>query len=677
MAVEPFTVEGWLKRIGAGRALLEVAWGASLLATLGEAAGWLTRGLRFLGQFGHVPLLALGLLALLGVPLWYSALRALRRPAALSRTRRALSWGVLALHVAVVVVLAANVLRYDVVHAEAAAPGARLVVAVADFGVGPEFASGAAGREASAFLSRSLRRAIDLQPLLAGEVSVVSVGLVADEQAALRAASNSGAQLLLWGWVTEGGSAMAPSFQFVSEPGEPAIEPHESPPWYDVEISGDGAMELGQVAGERAAGLVHYVLGLMYLHGADYPRAAAEFDAALAMTSADLERSDLTSGERRALARTAAILHVALGRTLAAQGQSEGGREHYLAALDVDADYAIGYTGLGNLAYAERRFEEALIHYGRAVDLAPRRAAGWYARGNAHFFLQQYEAAAADYERATLLAADDPRLPLYHLVLGAALCRAGHSEQGSRALERAAALAAAGGPVALAAVQLADDCLTAPILTPTVMPTIAHAATPTLAPSPTALATATTTKTPSSTPTPSPNESATTAAMPLATPLAAPSAPTATAVAPEASATPTADVLRVAIRVEGALDALQAAGQVKWTQVAVECVDAQGLLLDRLTLTGAQGEYALPRATALVRLWIGEGLGGAAWWQRWRCDPQRAAPEIVLRMVAVATPEPTETLFPTAFVQPPTRPPETPTANSAAAARRALAAPRD
>jgi hypothetical protein len=112
----------------------------------------------------------------------------------------------------------------------------------------------------------------------------------------------------------------------------------------------------------------------------------------------------------------------------------------------------------------------------------------------------------------------------------------------------------------------------------------------------------------------------------------------------------------VAIRVEGELVALQAAGQADWTQVAVECLDAHGLLLGRVMLGGAEAGYALPGGTTLVRLWIGEGLGGEAWWQRWRCDPQPAAQAIVLRIVAVATPEPIETLFPTAFVPPPQPP---------------------
>lgn len=483
-------VSSWESRTRAhpaGRLALEIAWGASLLATLSEVAGWAVKGLRFLGQFGRRPWLALALLVAVGLPLWYWGVRALRRSSALPRKRRGLAAGALLLHVAVVALLASQVLRYDVVHADEG-PATRLVVAVADFGAGPAYERGAAGREVSAYLARSLRRAIDLRPAIAGQVTVRSVGLVADEAHAQRAAKASGAQVVLWGWVAEDARAtLAPILSFVDPSPDLALDLRDTPPWYDTEISGEGRLELGQLAGERVAELVQYTLGLMHLHGGDYAGAAHEFRAAIASAQADALAAVQGSADGAALARTLATLQVALGRTLVAQGDVDAAREAYLAASETDPDYAVSYVGLGNMAYAGAQYAEALRQFEQAINLAPQRAASWYMRGSARYQLGEYALAVEDYQQALIAAADDdPRRPLFHHVLGNALCSAGRAPAGLEQLATAAALAGAGSELALAAQHTAEGCAATATPPPTLAPTAR--AIPTAAVTPVAVA---------------------------------------------------------------------------------------------------------------------------------------------------------------------------------------------
>ena len=84
-----------------------------------------------------------------------------------------------------------------------------------------------------------------------------AVGLVADQATAQRVAQASGAQVLLWGWVTgDARATLAPTLLFVDLTPGLALDLCDTPPWYDTEISGEGRLELGQLAGERAAALV-------------------------------------------------------------------------------------------------------------------------------------------------------------------------------------------------------------------------------------------------------------------------------------------------------------------------------------------------------------------------------------------------------------------------------------
>jgi len=248
--------------------------------------------------------------------------------------------------------------------------------------------------------------------------------------------------------------------------------------------------------------------------------------------------------------------------------------------------------------------------------------------------------------------------------------------------------------LALAAMSGCRGGSATPTLRPTLLPGAAASATPTLTAQPTATVTSTATigvatrmapTLPFSTPSAARPPSATCTA-PATSSATSPPAP-ATATCTLAAASPTATATRtrvlpptatlpsvppasgamIRITLTGNLEALRREGVMLWEAVAVECFDSAGQVLGRTPLRDVSGEYRLPVRTVRVRLWVGEALGGAAWWGQW--DSQAAdvvSPDVVLeiRRIAAGPPPliPTATpLQPTATPLPPPTPPPSPT----------------
>jgi len=512
------------------------------LVTLLELVGVLSKGLRFLGEFATNPGAVLGavlaLTALTGFASGYVLLMKQkdthpwwRRPPAYGARDRVLARVVLIANVTVTLILVLGILRYDVVHAQPVVEG-QLGVAVAQFGEGVEIEDSARGRELSAFVARNLRREIDLLPGLAGNVTIISAPLVKDEEEAQRVARENGVALVIWGWVLPGEDTFVPSFTFV-EPPDVEVGWGEVPGWYEVEISGDGTLELSQTVARRTSGLIEYIVGLIYLDQDDYERAAVEFQRAIALTE-EAQPGIVTDHEMRSLMRSLAIYHLVLGRTLAAQGKPDQARAEYESAQECDPEYGPTYVGFGNIDYSERRCQQALQWYEKAVELVPRtkKAAAFYARGNAYFCLEQYEAAAADYRLAIENAAPDDRsLALYHLVLGIILCRLNRSSEGIEHISQAQRLAGSDSSLQEAALKEVENCRPGPTAispspTPALSPTAVLSLTPpppapASAPSTTLFPTAVLSSTPTSTPTLFPTRlpTATPSPTPFPTPL--------------------------------------------------------------------------------------------------------------------------------------------------------------
>jgi tetratricopeptide (TPR) repeat protein len=448
----------------------------------------MSQGLRFLGQFSMSPGIVLVTLAAVSALIWSTCGYVLlkkqggaapwhQRPPAYGHRVRATALILLAVNVAVALVLVFGVFRYDIIHAQPVHEG-QIGVAVAQFGEGSEMRASARGRELSAFVARSLRREIDLLPGLAGRATIVSTPLVRSVEEALRVAKENRAQLVIWGWVSETtGDVFVPSFTFVDLP-EVGAGLRDIPPLYEVEVSGEGSLELSQTVARRTSGLIEYILGLIYLSRGDYDAAIVELRQAIALTEQEAGIKPFAEHEvNKPLNRSLAIYHLALGRTYAAQARPDQAIVEYETALRYDSAYGPIYIGFGNLDYGERRCQEALGWYDKAVRFAPTRASAWYSRGNARFCLGQYDAALADYKQAIQFADQhDKSLSLYHLVVGITLCRLNRFSEGIEELSQAHQLAAPKASVRDAALTEQQSCwATAMVKSVTPSPTRAEA----------------------------------------------------------------------------------------------------------------------------------------------------------------------------------------------------------
>ena len=527
-----------------------ISLGIGVLITLIELLGMALKGLRFLGGVAAAPSVGLTLVGALAALVWFACGYALftRQEGANPWRQRSPAFGVRArmaarilfgANVVVSLFLILGVLRYDIVHAQPVV-GGQLGIVVAQFGEGDRMRASARARELSAFVARALRREIELLPGLEANVTVISGPLVKSEADAQKVAVKNNAALVIWGWVS-GRDTFVPYLTFIDlSYTEGKIR--RVPTWYEIEIGGGGTLELSGIVAQRTSGLLEYILGLIYLEQGDYDRASIEFERAIALTH-ETANKGITPYEARAVHRTLAIYHLALGWTFAVQDKSDLALAEYEKARGYDPEYGPVYIGLGNMDYSARRFVEALHWYDEAVKLGPEsaRGAALYARGNAHFFMGRYEDAVADYRLAIEKTdSDDESLALYYHVLGIALCRSGHFSEGFEMLAQAQELAEPSTSLQRDSLTELQNCRVAattvvavPSPTATPVPRV-PTSTPTLVLTPTLVPTPTRTILPSRTPTSSPTIRPTTPTrtiMPASTPTPVPTTtdtPTAT-----------------------------------------------------------------------------------------------------------------------------------------------------
>jgi hypothetical protein len=217
------------------------------------------------------------------------------------------------------------------------------------------------------------------------------------------------------------------------------------------------------------------------------------------------------------------------------------------------------------------------------------------------------------------------------------------------------------------------------LLTPTRAPATQTRRPPSTATRPSALASSATTVPPSSTTEASPAPSATGTLTPKPT-----RRPTSTLrVSPAAAGAATAELARPPtsapqdtgvpsqtiqgntrhVTIGGDPQGLQRDGQYVWDAVGVECLDAAGKVLARLSVKALEDDYRVPVGTRRVTLWIGRELGGADWWKAWDCQPVDASqPAMILVVQPLTTPtspkqptpeRPTQAVSPT-LPKPPT-----------------------
>lgn len=432
-------IEGSVARRGRLRGRewgIAVVWATAALTALWAIRGILADGLMFLASLASVPAVMIAALLAGAILVAATSGDVLLKPSRsgsltpnthhYAATHRLAAAGVLVLYLAAALLLAVNVLQFDRVDAAPVRPG-QFGVAVAEFGAADPFAAPARGREASVFIQRSLRRAIQANPTLGGRVAVVSAPLIRDERQARDFAERNGVELVVWGrFAGDDAKAFLPSVT-VLEPPTFQLRYGDVPAAHDAPLAGGGSLEFGEVLPARARGFIDSIAGLIHLRRGSYREAADTLQQAIE----GLAREAAAGAPAPVSPRSLAVLHNALARAYYHLGDVSAARAEYRLSLQQDPRYAVPHIGLGNLGYEEGDCTAAFDAYDRAVKLAPGLAAAWYAHGNANYCLGRYAGAASDYREAIRrsLPGEDV-VSLYHLVLGMTLCQAGQTAEG-------------------------------------------------------------------------------------------------------------------------------------------------------------------------------------------------------------------------------------------------------
>ena len=110
-----------------------------------------------------------------------------------------------------VVILFSTILRYDTADAPQKEDG--VTIFVSTFGEGPDLRQSVKGKEMTAFISRSLRREIERSSL---NVNILNSPIIRSDRQALDIGREKGANIVLWGWVSNTGQeTLFPTFTFL------------------------------------------------------------------------------------------------------------------------------------------------------------------------------------------------------------------------------------------------------------------------------------------------------------------------------------------------------------------------------------------------------------------------------------------------------------------------------
>jgi tetratricopeptide (TPR) repeat protein len=515
MLVESNEIAKSLRKWPLGKWLIYTLESMAVLLTLVEFHGLLSKGMRFLGGYSTKPNLLFIFILSIGIIIWiicgYVLLKRVRgvtawktRKPEYNKLTRIVASITMITSIVILLYLIFGIFRYDVVNA-GEVKDYQLGIAVAEFGMGVDKKESSEGKELSAFISRNLRKSINMISGLKGNVTITSAPLIRNVEEAEIFGQRSRVSLVIWGWLPETEEDLfLPTFTFI-EHKDVGIQLDEIPPWYDIEIKGDGSLELSQMFATKTSSLIEYIMGLILLEQGQYDNALTKFQHAIQLTESDASYDKDSEFKSNSIDRTLAIYHLAVGRTHAVMEQQDLAKAEYELALKLDAEYGPIYIGLGNIDYTEHRCIEALSWYDRAVTNAPEKASSWYARGNANFCLGDYKTSVYDYQQALDVAKpNDKSLPLYHLVLGITLCKLERDEQGIKELSRSREISTPGSNISTSAENEIKNCQAVP--TETIEPLVDSPETiePTSTPTETTESQATSTETPSAETTPTP-----------------------------------------------------------------------------------------------------------------------------------------------------------------------------
>jgi tetratricopeptide (TPR) repeat protein len=191
-----------------------------------------------------------------------------------------------------------------------------------------------------------------------------------------------------------------------------------------------------QILADRLAVIANAMNGFVALQEGNYSDCSRRFSAVLDL----LDEIEVSSNRAEGS-------HSALAICLAALGQQEAARDHYLAALEANPDYALAHYGLGNYYYGRLDYEVAQRYYELTIEksaidpLATEIILGraYVGLGNIAIAGQDYEAAVEALNRAIVI---EPDLPGYYLARAIAWQALGRAAEAEADLNRCLELAA-------------------------------------------------------------------------------------------------------------------------------------------------------------------------------------------------------------------------------------------
>jgi tetratricopeptide (TPR) repeat protein len=432
----------YLNKLKFGKYFVYLLEGTGIVVTLYEFQGVFVKGLRFLGRFSKSPGVLWGLLIGVSIAVCTTSILIIFPPKKKQQRQKKnkenkfgkpsqIIAGILLItNISATIFVFSRILRYDIVKASEAN---KVSIMIATFGQGTFIDSSPYGREASAYIARSLRREIDLSGY---EITILNGPHIISAEDAFSEGSKKGANVVLWGWVSDTNpEIIVPNFTFIETKCD-KDNLGKLPVLQSLELDAGSTTKNSNLVSRRAISFIEYIIGLLHIENEKVSEAIEAFDSVISKTEEDLVTASV---EDRQLYKDAlAYYHTALGRTHALNQDNISAKKEYDLAIEYSPNFWPIYIGLGNIHYDDNLCGAAFNSYSIAANLNPDGSSVWYALGNAKYCDQEYKAAAHYYKIAIEKISNcDKYEGLYRLVLGASLCRTGETVEGEYVLSEA------------------------------------------------------------------------------------------------------------------------------------------------------------------------------------------------------------------------------------------------
>lgn len=273
-------------------------------------------------------------------------------------------------------------------------PEDQVGIAVAELGVSADCRRGTAGREASALIFETLESQITGVGLH-GRVPLTKIGLVCDQESAIREGERVGADVVVWGWVPQTTEGILGQYTFVEPPRGPGATTLAQS--LELLVSGPATERYYQLSG-RTEALVRFVLGLIYAKEENYVSSLVMFDRAIQIIEADSEASINTD--------SLAVLYTERGKTHAAMEKPDLAFESYQVAESLNPDYIGLQMALGAYYYTRREWDLARDYFDKADSQQEELPSTAYGYGLLDYYAGDYEEAIDKFELALARGAD-------------------------------------------------------------------------------------------------------------------------------------------------------------------------------------------------------------------------------------------------------------------------------